>query len=91
VLLVGLLPPVVVSAGLITWADLEPYAKSRFGRYVRSNMTRTLEGIRLVGAAMLWTAAWFHSWPWMAGAIGLILAAWARGIVRPAGSPSATR
>jgi hypothetical protein len=69
-LLVGLVPPVLVSAALITWAKLEPLERSRFGRHVARHMTRAMEGVRLLGLVVLWVGAWAHrAWLQVGGAV----------------------
>jgi hypothetical protein len=46
-LLLGLIPPIVISILLMRWADLEPLKASPFGRYVSRYMTRGMELLRL--------------------------------------------
>ena len=83
-LAVGLLPPALISAALIAWANLEPHAESRFGRYVRRNMTRAMVVLRLAGVLALWSSAWFHYGLGMCAGLLVVLAAWARGKLWPA-------
>jgi hypothetical protein len=73
-LLVGFLPSIVVSVLLVRWADLEPYRRSAFGRYVGRFMTRRVELARFAGLIPLWGGAWVRS-------LGLIVvgAAWIMG------------
>ena len=59
-LLVGLVPPVVVTAALLQWANLERYRTSAFGAYVRRFMTRWVELARLAGLVPLWGGAWLR-------------------------------
>ena len=59
-LAVGFVPSVLVTVGLLRWADLEPYAVSAFGRYIRRFMTRRVEAARLAGLVPLWGGAWVH-------------------------------
>ena len=60
-LLVGFLPSIVVSVLLVRWADLEPYRRSAFGRYVGRFMTRRVELARFAGLIPLWGGAWVRS------------------------------
>ena len=80
-LLVGFVPPILVTAILVRWADLEPYRDSSFGRYVARHMTRAVEGLRLAGLAVAWGAAWAHRPLYTAGGVAIILGAWAWGLV----------
>ena len=85
-LLVGLVPPVVVSTLLLRWADLERYRASRFGRYVARYMTRATQLVRLAGLAFVWGGAWVRRPPWIAFGLAVIVAAWARGMLWPSSS-----
>jgi len=82
-LLIGFIPPVLASLLVIRYADLERLKGSPAGHYVARYMTRSVELVRSMGAAVLWVAAWFH-WP-MLMALGLaaIVVAWARGKIWP--------
>ena len=60
-LTLGLLPPLVVSAVLLRWGDLESYRSSGFGRYVSTFMTRRVELARLAGMLPVWLGAWWRS------------------------------
>ena len=59
-LLVGFVPSIVASLILLRWADLEPYRRSVFGRYVGRFMTRRVELARLAGLVPLWGGAWLQ-------------------------------
>jgi hypothetical protein len=59
-LILGFVPSVVVSAALLRWADLEPYRRSPFGRYIRRFMTHRVELARLAGLVPLWGGAWLR-------------------------------
>lgn len=82
-LCVGLVPPVVASAVLLRWADLEPYRASAFGRYVRRFMTRRVEFARLVGLVPLWLGAWVRRPVVIAVGAAWIVGCWLWGIRRP--------
>src|SRR5215467_5013402 len=51
-------PSIVVSAALLRWADLEPYRRSGFGRYISRFMNRRVEMARFAGLLPLWIGAW---------------------------------
>ena len=74
--LVGFLPSLGVTLGLLRWGTLEPYAHSPFGRYVASFMTRRVEGARLLGLVPLWGGAWARQPTAMAFGALWILACW---------------
>lgn len=57
---VGFLPSVLVTVVLVRWADLDRYAASPFGRYVRRFMSRRVEAARFAGLIPLWGGAWVH-------------------------------
>jgi hypothetical protein len=81
-LLIGLLPPVVVSAALLKWGELERLQQSAFGRYVAGFMTRRVEAVRIVGLLFLWGGAWQRSFPALFLGAGIIILAWLYGVPR---------
>jgi hypothetical protein len=83
-LALGFLPPIIVSAILLRWADLEPYRSSPFGRYVKKFMTRRIELARLAGLLPLWLGAWWRSPVAIAAGAVWILCCWLWGVVRRA-------
>jgi len=60
-LILFLIPSVIITVLLITYADLDRLKNSDFGRYIRVYMTRGIEAIRFGGQIIIWVAAWFHS------------------------------
>jgi hypothetical protein len=75
-LLVGWLPSVVVSSGMVRWMDFSRQRDSRFGRYVAHHMTWHAVAIRLAGQVVMWVAAWRHAgWGIAAGAL-VVIAGW---------------
>ena len=81
-LVLGFVPSIVVSAVLITWADLEPYRRSRFGGYVGSFMTRRVEIGRLAGLIPLWGGAWTRTPGLIAFGAVWIIGCWLWGLRR---------
>ncbi len=57
-LIVALVPSILASYVLIRYADLEAYKQSRFGEYIAGSMTRSMEGVRLVGAGLMMLGVW---------------------------------
>ena len=87
-LVIAFMPPILVSWWLLSKANLEGYKQSTFGRYVKRYMTRTAEGLRLLGAFILLAGAWYHL-PWLiAAALLLVLFCWVRGLLFPASNPA---
>lgn len=82
-LIVGFVPSVLVTAYLMRWANLEPYRRSRFGRYLARFMTPRVEAARFAGLIPLWVGAWIREpIAIVAGAVW-IAACWLWGL-RPA-------
>ena len=78
-LVVMLVPPFVGSFFLMRYADLEPYRRSAFGKYVARSMSHAMEGVRLAGMAVTALGAWYRSvWIIVLG-IGIVLVGWLRG------------
>jgi hypothetical protein len=73
-------PPVVASLALIRWADLEPYRRSAFGRYVARSMTPNMQGLRLLGDLVMVVGAWRRRWPIILAGALLVLLGWLRGL-----------
>ena len=77
---IGFGPSVLVTVALVTWAKLDRYAASAFGRYIRRFMTRRVEAARLAGLIPLWGGAWAHR-PVVMGFGGIwILCCWLWGL-----------
>jgi putative flippase GtrA len=90
-LIVAFVPSMIASYLLIRCADLEPYKQSRFGQYVARSMTRSMEGVRLVGAGLMMLVAWKRCrWLLPVGLL-IILAAWLRGMFLPKAALDLTR
>jgi hypothetical protein len=80
-LILHFLPPVIASALLIRYADLEPLKETAFGRYVGANMTRTIEAIRLFGDLVMIVGAWMHDLLLIAAGVIIIAGAWGNGLL----------
>jgi len=79
-LVTGFVPSIVVSAALFRWADLEPYRRSAFGRYISRFMTRRVELARLAGLLPLWIGAWMWQPGLIAIAVVWIFGCWLWGL-----------
>ncbi len=84
-LLVMFVPATVVSGALIRWADLEPYRRSAFGRYVARSMTPAMQGVRFAGNGIMMLGAWYRRPAWLVGGLLVILFGWLRGVLVRAG------
>jgi hypothetical protein len=80
-LVVHFVPPLVASALLIRYADLEPFKQSAFGYYIGRNMTRTIESIRLFGDLAMVIGAWLHDVLLMSAGLLVIIGAWCSGLL----------
>jgi hypothetical protein len=84
-LLVMIVPPVLVSALIIRYVDLEPYRRSALGRYVEEYMTTEMQGVRLAGYLIMALGAWHRRlWPLPLG-LFVVLFGWFRGMIFPRG------
>lgn len=80
-LVVGLVPPVAVSAAMMIWPpDLERLKTSPLGKYISRYMTPAIEVVRLLTLIPMVLGAWIHD-PWFI-ALGLLvlLLAWCYGL-----------
>jgi hypothetical protein len=81
-LIIALLPPVLVSAVLVSEGDLERYRSSAMGSYVRRFMPPWVQALRIFSVAFAFYAAWYHAPAGVIGSLTLVAACWANGIVR---------
>lgn len=75
-------PPIAASLILISCADFEAIKRSRAGAYLRRNMTRIVEGIRLAGDIVMVFGAWFHRPSLIIAGVAVIVIAWSSGGIR---------
>ena len=81
-LIIGLLPPMLVSFAIIQEVDLERYRRSGMGAYLRRYMTPTVQALRLFGALIALYASWYHVPAGIIGGFALVAACWSYGILR---------
>jgi hypothetical protein len=81
-LIIGLLPPLLVSAVLVREADLERYRSSLMGAYLRQFMPPWVQALRLFGVGVAFYAAWYHFPAGVISGLALIAICWANGIGR---------
>ncbi len=82
-LLSTFIPAGLGSMVVIKTADLEPYRKSTFGRYMKQYMTPFWEGVRFLGMAVMWIGGWLHSWRLIFMGLIVVLFGWANGLIIP--------
>jgi hypothetical protein len=81
-LIVGLLPPVLVSAVLVSEAELERYRSSPMGAYLRRFMPPWVQAVRLFGVGVAFYAAWHQVPSGVVVGLALVAICWANGIGR---------
>ena len=80
-LVVLVVPPIIVSTLIITWADLEAYKQSAFGRYIRAYMTPSAVMVRLLGTVVTHIGAWYRRPVLIPLGLVIVLLVWLRGIL----------
>ncbi len=80
-LVLHFVPPLIASALLIRYANLEPLKATTLGRYVGRNMTRTIEAIRLFGDLVMILGAWLHDVLLLSAGLLVIIGAWCNGLL----------
>lgn len=80
-LLVIFLPPIIVSLLIMRWADLEPYKRSAFGKYVQKYMTPSVVALRVLGTVITHLGAWYRRPLLMPVGLGMVVIGWGRGVL----------
>jgi hypothetical protein len=76
-----LVPPILMSALLLTTLDFAWIRDSAVGRYLKRSMTPAMQTVRLAGTLPIIFGAWYHV-PWLiALGIPIILFGWLRGLL----------
>ena len=75
------LPPTIASYLLVRSVDLEKYRSSQLGRYISTNMTRTIELLRLFGDFVTILGAWYQDWLLVAAGFTVVVGAWCNGLL----------
>lgn len=84
-------PPIVASAIIMRSVDLEPYARSGAGRYIRRHMTPTMMAVRLAGAVIMSLAAWWHRPVGLPLGLLVVLCGWSCGLLPEAAGRESDR
>jgi hypothetical protein len=80
-LVIALAPPILVSAVLMSEADLSRLRASPMGAYLRRFMPPAAQALRLFGAGVAFYAAWYHVPAGVLGGVALVAVCWANGII----------
>ncbi len=81
-LIVGVVPPMIVSFLLMRFANLEPYKQSSAGRYISVAMTPSAIMMRILGTIITHLGAWYRIPTLIPTGLGIVLAGWLKGLLR---------
>ena len=73
--------PILASAGVLAWADIESRADTRAGRYVLAHMPPSAQALRLAGDAVLAWGACRRRRSALALGVAVITVGWAHGLL----------
>jgi len=83
-LVVGFLPPIMVSSAMMIWPpDLESLKYSSLGSYVSRYMTPIIEAVRLLTLVPMAWGAWTHRLSLIGLGLLVLLLAWSNGLIFP--------
>ena len=82
-LIVAFVPPMIASALIIKWVDLEAYKQSAFGSYIHAYMTPFVVVVRLLGTVVTHLGAWYRKPVLIPLGLLIVLLGWLRGILWP--------
>ena len=81
-LVVGFVPPAVISAAMLRWTpNLEGIKRSALGRYLRAYMTPAVEATRLLTLVPMAFGAWNHEPIYITIAVAVLIVAWCNGLI----------
>jgi hypothetical protein len=82
-LLVGFVPPLVVSLAMLKWTpDLEKLKRSAFGSYIKKHMSPIIELIRLLTLVPMAYGAWSHDSRFIVVGLVILVVAWCNGLIQ---------
>jgi|HubBroStandDraft_6_1064221.scaffolds.fasta_scaffold520254_2 hypothetical protein len=70
-------PSIVASAVLVRFGDFSKTRDSRVGAYLRRYMTKTMQGVRLLGMGVAAMGAWVHAWWLVPAGAAIVVWGWA--------------
>ena len=74
--------PVIGSAAVLRWADIDLLREHPMGRYVLENMTPAAQAVRLGGDALMACGSWRRNAPMIVSGAVVIAVGWSRGLLR---------
>ena len=77
-------PALIATALVLRFADLKALKQSALGAYVKRYMTPAMQVPRVCGFLIMAVAAWNHFPLGVLAGLVVILAAWLKGVIRPA-------
>jgi hypothetical protein len=77
--------PVVGSAVVLSFADVERLRDTAAGRYVLANMSPGAMAVRLAGDAVMAVGSWYRRPPLIALGLVIVAAGWSQGLHRVSG------
>ena len=80
-LVIALAPPILASAIILHFADLESLKQSAFGRYVAQHMTPAMQAVRFGGYVLAALGAWLNLWWLVVMGLLVVVLGWARGLI----------
>ena len=81
-LIIGLVPPILVSLVLVNEIDLASYRAHPMGAYLRRFMPPWVQAVRLFGVGLAFYAAWNQFPEGVISGLALVAICWANGIGR---------
>ena len=77
-------PPLIATALVLRFADLNALKRSALGAYVKRYMTSGMQLLRVCGFLIMAVAAWNHVPLAILGGLAVIVLAWLKGVIMPA-------
>jgi hypothetical protein len=85
------LPPIVASAAVLHWADVEALRNQPAGRYVLVHLPPAAEVVRLAGDAMMAYGAWRRRPTVVVAGVVMVGLGWSHGLFAPASNSRMAR
>ena len=76
-------PPLIATALVLRFADLNALKRSALGAYVKRYMTSGMQLLRVVGFLIMAVAAWYHVPVAILAGLTIIVVAWFKGVIMP--------
>jgi hypothetical protein len=86
-LLARYVPPIVGSAIVIRFGDMDALRQTRRARYIREHMPPASTAIRLAGDVVMASGSWRRRPAWIAAGALIVAAGWSHGLVFDPANP----